>query len=78
MKNLFQRCEKKNVVYAIIAFNIIIQINKKFKSLMGNVFTTSVRYLKDVIFGINKCKVSENSKKLLNDINQFTNLIKLY
>ena len=36
---------------------------------MGAKCTTSVRYLNEAIFGINKCKISDNSKKILNDIN---------
>ena len=36
---------------------------------MGTKCTTSVRYLNDAVFGINKCKVSKRSKKVLNNIN---------
>ena len=60
---------EKSDVDAGIAYNIIIGTTEKFKPLMGTKCTTSVRYLNDAIFGINKCKLSEKSKKLLNAIN---------
>ena len=60
---------EKSDVDAGIAYNIIIGTSEKFKPLMGTKCTTSVRYLNDAIFGINKCKLSEKSNKLLNNIN---------
>ena len=60
--------EKSNVD-AGIAYNIIIGTTEKLKPLMGTKCTTSVRYVNDAIFGINKCKLNEKSKNILNDIN---------
>ena len=60
---------EKSDVDAGIAYNIIIGTTEKFKPLIGTKCTTSVRYLNDAIFGINKCKLSETSKKILNDVN---------
>ena len=60
---------EKSDVDAGIAYNIIIGTTEKLKPLMGTKCTTSVRYVNDAIFGINKCKLNEKSKKLLNDIN---------
>ena len=60
---------EKSDVDAGIAYNIIIGTTERFETLLGTKCTTSVRYLNDAIFGINKCRVSENSKKILNEIN---------
>ena len=68
-KIYFRGVREKSDVDAGIAYNIVIGATERFESLMGAKCTTSVRYLNDAIFGINKCKVSENSKKILNDIN---------
>ena len=51
------------------AQNIVIGNTNKFKTLIGTKCTISVRYLEGAIFGINKCSLSEESKKLLNEIN---------
>ena len=68
-KFYFRGVREKSDVDAGIAYNIIIGTTEKFKPLIGTKCTTSVRYLNDAIFGINKCKLSETSKKILNDIN---------
>ena len=68
-KIYFRGIREKSDVDACIAYNIIIGTSEKFKPLMGTKCTTSVRYLNDAIFGINKCKLSEKSNKLLNNIN---------
>ena len=68
-KVYFRGVREKSDVDAGIAYNIIIGTSEKFKSLMGAKCTTSVRYLNDAIFGINKCKLSEKSKKILSSIN---------
>ncbi len=60
---------EKSDVDAGIAYNIIIGTTEKLKPLMGTKCTTSVKYVNDAIFGINKCKLNEKSKNLLNDIN---------
>ena len=52
-----------------IGYTIILGTTEKLKSLIGTKCTTSVRYVNDAIFVINKCKLSEDSKKILNDIN---------
>lgn len=68
-KIFFRGVREKSDVDAGIAYNIIIGTSDKFKPLMGAKCTTSVRYLNDAIFGINKCKLSEDSRKILNNIN---------
>ena len=68
-KFYFRGVREKSDVDAGIAYNIIIGTTEKFKPLIGTKCTTSVRYLNDAIFGINKCKLSETSKKILNDVN---------
>ena len=60
---------EKSDVDAGIAYNRIIGTTENFKPLMGTRCTTSVRYLNDAVFGINKCNITKKSKKLLNDIN---------
>ena len=65
----FRGVREKSDVDAGIAYNIIIGTTEKFKPLMGTKCTTSVRYLNDAIFGINKCKLNDKSKKILNNIN---------
>ena len=60
---------EKSDVDAGIAYNIIIGTTEKLKPLMGTKCTTSVRYVNDAIFGINKCKLNEKSRNLLNNIN---------
>ena len=59
---------EKSDVDAGIAYNIIIGSTEKLSSLIGTKCTTSVRYLSDAIFGINKCKLNDKSKKVLNNI----------
>ena len=68
-KFYFRGIREKSDIDAGIAYNLIIGTTENFKPLIGIKCTTSVRYLNDAIFGINKCNVSENSKKILNDIN---------
>ena len=68
-KFYFRGVREKSDVDAGIAYNIIIGTTEKFKPLIGTKCTTSVRYLNDAIFGINKCKLSKTSKKILNDVN---------
>ena len=68
-KIYFRGVREKSDVDAGIASNIIIGTTERFETLLGTKCTTSVRYLNDAIFGINKCRVSENSKKILNEIN---------
>ena len=68
-KFYFRGVREKSDVDAGIAYNIIIGTTEKFKPLIGTKCTTSVRYLNDAIFGINKCKLSETSRKILNDVN---------
>ena len=68
-KIYFRGVREKSDVDAGIAYAIIIGTTKRLEPLIGSKCTTSVRYLNDAIFGLNKCKVSENSKKILNDIN---------
>ncbi|OUU63721.1 MAG: hypothetical protein CBC22_00280 [Alphaproteobacteria bacterium TMED62] len=65
----FRGIREKSDVDAGIAYNTIIGTTKKLRPLMGTKCTTSVRYLKDAIFGINKCKLNDKSKKILNNIN---------
>lgn len=48
-----------------IEYTIILGTTEKLKSLIGTKCTTSVRYVNDEIFGINKCKVFEYTKKIL-------------
>ena len=60
---------EKSDVDAGIAYNTIIGTTDRLNPLIGTKCTTSVRYLNDAIFGINKCKLSQESYKLLNDIN---------
>ena len=52
-----------------IGYNIILGTTEKLKSLIGTRCTTSVRYVNDAIFGINKCKLNEKSKRILNELN---------
>ena len=68
-KIFFRGVREKSDVEAGIAYNIIIGTTEKFKPLIGTKCITSVRYLNDAIFGINKCKLSKTSKKILNDVN---------
>ena len=51
-----------------IAYTIILGTTEKLKSLIGTRCTTSVRYVNDAIFGINKCKLNEKSKRILNQL----------
>ena len=60
---------EKSDVDAGIAYNKIIGTTDGFNPLIGTKCTTSVRYLNDAIFGINKCKLSQESYNLLNNIN---------
>ena len=59
---------EKSDVDAGIAYNTVIGTTENLRPLLGTKCTTSVRYLNDAIFGINKCKLNEESKKILNDI----------
>ena len=59
--------EKSNVD-AGIAYNIVIGASKKFIPLIGMKCTTSVRYFDDAIFGIQKCNINEEMKKVLKNI----------
>ena len=68
-KIYFRGVREKSAVDAGIAYAIIVGTTKRLQPLIGSKCTTSVRYLNDAIFGLNKCKVSESSKKILNDIN---------
>ena len=68
-KVFFRGIREKSDVDAGIAYNTIIGTTKKFTSLIGTQCTTSVRYLNDAVFGINKCKLSEKLNKLFNNIN---------
>ena len=68
-KFYFRTVRENSDVDAGIAYATIIGATEKFMPLMGTRCTTSVRYLNDAVFGINKCKVSANSKKILNNIN---------
>ena len=68
-KFYFRGIRERSDVDAGIAYNTIIGSTNKFKPLIGTKCTTSVRYLNDAIFGINKCKLSEKQRKILNDIN---------
>ena len=68
-KIYFRGVREKSDVDAGIAYAIIVGTTKRLQPLIGSKCTTSVRYLNDAIFGLTKCKVSENSKKILNDIN---------
>ena len=68
-KIYFRGVREKSDVDAGIAYAIIVATTKRLQPLIGSKCTTSVRYLNDAIFGLTKCKVSENSKKILNDIN---------
>ena len=60
---------EKSDIDAGIAYNLIIGTTDFFKPLIGIKCTTSVRYLNDAIFGINKCKLSDKQKDILNNIN---------
>ena len=68
-KIYFRGVREKSDVDAGIAYAIIVGTTERLQPLIGSKCTTSVRYLNDAIFGLTKCKVSENSKKILNDIN---------
>ena len=68
-KMYFRGVREKSDVDAGIAYAIIVGTTKRLQPLIGSKCTTSVRYLNNAIFGLNKCKVSESSKKILNDIN---------
>ena len=67
-KSYFRGIREKSDVDAGIAYNIIIGTTDKFKPLIGTRCTTSVKYLNDAIFGMNKCKISESSRNILNNI----------
>ena len=60
---------EKSDIDAGIAYNIIIGASKKFKSLIGIKCTTSVRYFDDAIFGIQKCKLSQDMSVILKNSN---------
>ena len=56
---------EKSDIDAGIAYNIVIGASKKFIPLIGMKCTTSVRYFDDAIFGIQKCNINEEMKKVL-------------
>ena len=56
---------EKSDVDAGIAYNIVIGASKNFIPLIGMKCTTSVRYFDDAIFGIQKCNINEEMKKVL-------------
>jgi hypothetical protein len=56
---------EKSDVDAGIAYNIVIGASKNFIPLIGMKCTTSVRYFDDAIFGIQKCNIKEEMKKVL-------------
>jgi hypothetical protein len=56
---------EKSDVDAGIAYNVVIGASKKFIPLIGMKCTTSVRYFDDAIFGIQKCNINEEMKKVL-------------
>ena len=60
---------EKSDVDAGIAYNIVIGASKNFTPLIGMKCTTSVRYFDDAIFGIQKCNISEEMKKVLKNTN---------
>ena len=60
---------EKSDVDAGIAYNIVIGASKKFIPLIGMKCTTSVRYFDDAIFGIQKCNINEEMKKVLKSTN---------
>ena len=68
-KFYFRGIREKSDIDAGIAYNLIIGTTENFKPLIGTKCTTSVRYLNDAIFGINKCKLSTKQKSILNNIN---------
>ena len=68
-KFYFRGIREKSDIDAGIAYNLIIGATENFKPLIGIKCTTSVRYLNDAIFGINKCKLSTKQKSILNNIN---------
>ena len=68
-KFYFRGIREKSDIDAGIAYNLIIGTTENFKPLIGIKCTTSVRYLNDAIFGINKCKLSTKQKSILNNIN---------
>ena len=59
---------EKSDVDAGIAYNLVMGTTKKLTQLIGTKCTTSVRYFEDAIFGINKCKFSEEQNKILNNL----------
>ena len=60
---------EKSDIDAGIAYNIVIGASKKFESLIGIKCTTSVRYFEDAIFGIQKCKLSQDMTSILKNSN---------
>ena len=60
---------EKSDVDAGIAYNIVIGASKNFIPLIGMKCTTSVRYFDDAIFGIQKCNINEEMKKVLKNTN---------
>ena len=60
---------EKSDVDAGIAYNIVIGASKNFIPLIGMKCTTSVRYFDDAIFGIQKCNINEEMKKVLKSTN---------
>ena len=60
---------EKSDIDAGIAYNVIIGASKYFKPLIGVKCTTSVRYFDDAIFGIQKCKISQDMTAILKNSN---------
>ena len=59
---------EKSDIDAGIAYNIVIGASKNFTALIGMKCTTSVRYFDDAIFGIQKCNMNKEIKKVLKNI----------
>ena len=68
-KIYFRGIREKSDVDAGIAQNVIIGASEKLNSLIGTVCITSVRYFDDVIFGLNKCKLSKTFDNVLKNLN---------
>ena len=67
-KVYFRGIRESSDVDAGIAYNLVIGTTKKLTQLIGTNCTTSVRYFEDAIFGINKCKFSEEQNEIFNHL----------
>ena len=56
---------KESAFDAGVAYMKIIGASEKFKSLIGTKCKQSVRYFKDTIFGLQKCKITEEQSEIL-------------